>query len=34
MYTQTGRDDLATAMLTYKLAQDEKLLRQIDVSDE
>ena len=28
-----GREDLVTMMLEYKLAQDEKLLRQIDVSE-
>ena len=31
---QSGRDDLVKLMLEYKLAQDEKLLRQIDVGDE
>ena len=30
----SGREDLLQMMLQYKLAQDEKLLKQIDVGDE
>ena len=31
---ELGYEEISEAMLRYKLAQDEKLLRQIDVGDE